>query len=312
MRIVYFGTPEFAVPPLLALANSRYDVAAVVTGPNKKSGRGGNLQQTPVRTAAVECGLEILTVDSLRDPTLPDRLKQFEADLFVVIAYRILPATIFRIPSRGSLNVHASLLPKYRGAAPIQWAILNGETETGLTSFLLNEQVDTGGMVQQIRSAIEPNETYDELHDRLSSMAGEFLLASLEELESPGFSPLLQSDQEATRAPKLLPSDAFIDFGLPAARVHDFVRGLSSRPGSWTTWRGKKLKIFRTEPTEIPASGETGSIIVRGDELFVTCADRLLSLMLVVPEGRKSMSGQEFLRGFRLTSGERLGLPPDR
>lgn len=312
MRIVYFGTPEFAVPPLLSLANSRHEVAAVVTGPDKKSGRGGNLLQTPVRKAAEERGLEILTVDSLRDPTLPDRLKHFEADLFVVIAYRILPATIFRIPPRGSLNVHASLLPKYRGAAPIQWAILNGETETGLTSFQLNEQVDTGGMVQQIQCTIEPNETYDELHNHLSSMAGEFLLASLEQLESPGFAPLPQSDQEATRAPKLRAADSFIDFGLPEARVHDFVRGLSSRPGSWTTWRGKKLKIFRTEPTDFPASGETGSIIVRGDELFVTCADRLLSLMLVVPEGRKSMSGQEFLRGFRLTSGERLGLPPDR
>ena len=312
MRIVYFGTPQFAVPPLLALENSRHEIAAVVTGPDKKSGRGGNLVQTPVRTTAQERGLDVLIVDSLRDPTLPDRLKSFEADLFVVIAYRILPATIFRIPPRGSLNVHASLLPKYRGAAPIQWAILNGETETGLTSFLLNEQVDTGGMVQQIRSAIEPNETYDDLHNRLSDMTGEFLISSLDQLETPEFSPLPQSDQEATRAPKLLPSDAFIDFGLPVARVHDFVRGLSSRPGSWTTWRGKKLKILRTERTDFPAPGDTGSIIVHGDELFVTCADRLLSLMLVVPEGRKSMSGQEFLRGFRLTPGERLGLPPDR
>lgn len=312
MRIVYFGTPDFAVPPLETLASSQNEIVAVVTGPDKKSGRGGSLLPTPVRAAANELGLEVLTVDSLRDPTLSDRLKAYDADLFVVIAYRILPATIFRIPSYGSLNVHASLLPKYRGAAPIQWAILNGETETGLTSFLLNEQVDTGVMIHQARYPIAPNETYDELHDRLSGAAGEFLVASLDLLQTPGFTPLPQSDQEATRAPKLHAADAFIDFGLPAARVHDFVRGLSSRPGSWTTWRGKKLKILRSACTDIAATGEPGSLIVRGEELFVTCADRLLSLMLVVPEGRKSMSGDEFLRGFRLTTGERLGLPPDR
>lgn len=311
MRIVYFGTPAFAVPPLRALAESSHTIAAVVTGPDKKSGRGGALLPTPVRQAAVELSLPVEIVYSLRDPILPDRLRALEADLFVVIAYRILPATIFRLPPLGSLNIHASLLPKYRGAAPIQWAILNGETTTGLTSFLLNEQVDTGAVIRQERCPIDPDQTYDMLHDSLADIAGPFLLRTLEDLSRPGFMPEEQSSGTATRAPKLYPADAFIDFGLPADRVHDFVRGLSSRPGSWTTWRGKKLKLLRTAMSDRPAFAPPGTIAVNGDQLFVTCADRLLALMLVVPEGRKSMSGVEFLRGFRPTPGEQLGLPPE-
>ena len=303
------GTPAFACQPLLALHNSQHEVLAVVTGPTKRRGRRGKACPTDVCCSAQDLGLTVLTPKSLRSKKLHEQLRALGPDLFVVVAFRILPESLYTLPRLGSINIHGSLLPKYRGAAPVNWALINGERETGLTSFALNRQVDTGNIILQQSIAIDDNENFDSLYERLSKMSGPFLLRTLEQIEKPDFKPLEQDDTAATPAPKLTSEDGLIDFGLPAGRVKDFVRGLSTKPGAYTFFRDAKLKVLACKVADAVCSqaARPGSLIHNRKRLLVQCAGSTVELTQVVPCGKKAMDGVSFINGLRPIDGELLG-----
>ena len=303
------GTPAFACPALEHLHQSRHEIIAVVTGQDQKSGRGKQLSASEVCCAASDLGYRTIKPESLGDESLYEELKALQPDLIVVIAFRILPEKLFTLPRLGSINIHASLLPKYRGAAPINWAIINGEKETGLTSFLLKKKVDTGNVICQERVAIGDDENFDSLYSRLSEMAGPFALKSVDLVENGNITPSVQDDALATGAPKISPFDAMIDFGFPAEKVRNFVRGLSSRPGAFTWFRGKKLKILGCSVSDRKEEAATrpGTVIHLKKILLVQCADSAIELTSLVPEGKRQMDGISFINGFKPQSGEILG-----
>ncbi len=306
MKIVFMGTPEFAQAILGCLIDSNHEILAVVTGRDKPTGRRRRLTPTAVRQLADQHGLPVLVPRSLREDDLRRSLKELEADLFVVAAFRILPPRLFELPKHGSINIHASLLPKYRGAAPINWAIINGERETGLTSFFLKKKVDTGDMILQERVDIAPTDTYDSLHRRLAELAGPFTLRALDLIAGAGSHPVAQDDAEATPAPKIQPTDAEIDFDRPSRQVADFIRGMATKPGAYTFFRGQKLKVHFARPSDAAADPATspGSIIPHKKELLVRCAAGAVGLTRVVPAGRREMDGVSFINGFAPQAGE--------
>ncbi|MFQ5499862.1 MAG: methionyl-tRNA formyltransferase [Candidatus Zixiibacteriota bacterium] len=310
MNIVYMGTPEFACPALKTLADSNHTVSAVVTGPDKPVGRGKRLSQTAVAQLATDLGLPLLKPASLRAQEFFDAVRELAPDLIVVIAFRILPKQLYSLPSYGAINIHASLLPKYRGAAPINWALINGESETGLSAFSLRQKVDTGDIILQQRVAIADDENYDSLYRRLSDESAHFLMATLDLIQSGKGSPVVQDSSRATPAPKIGPFDAMIDFGMPAKRVVDFVRGLSTHPGAYTNFRSRKTKIYSCRAVECGDKDTTrrpGSIIPDRRRLLVQCASSVVELLRLVPEGKREMDGQSFVNGFRPKEGELFG-----
>lgn len=312
MKIVFMGTPEFARATLAHLCESDHKILAVVTGREKPVGRNRKLTPTEVCQEADCRGFKIITPKSLKSDKLYNTLRDLNPDLFVVAAFRILPPKLFNLPRLGSINIHTSLLPKYRGAAPIHWALINGETETGLTSFFLKETVDTGDIIYQEKIAITENDTYDTLHARMCERAGPFLLKTLDMIEQGESRVLPQDDDRATRAPKISAFDALIDFGLPAARVRDFVRGLATRPGAYTYFRGSMFKIHAcavAEEASDPAA-RPGTILPDRKRLLVQCGDRAVELLKVVPAGKKEMDGRSFKNGFRPEPGEVFGEIP--
>ena len=306
MRIVFMGTPEFASAILERLIESDHEIAAVVTGRDKPVGRRRVLTPTVVRQLADARGLPVFTPKSLKDDGLRTSLADLDADLFVVAAFRILPPSLFELPAHGSINIHASLLPRYRGAAPINWAIINGETETGLTSFFLKKTIDTGDMILQERIAIAPNDTYDSLYRRLAEKAGPFCLRTLGLIETGEVTEVKQDGSLATPAPKIQPEDARIDFDRPASQVAAFVRGMATKPGAFTGFREQKLKVHFAQPSEFtPDQPQApGSIIPHKKMLLVQCGEGVVELTRVVPSGKKEMDGVSFLNGFRPSPGE--------
>jgi len=309
MKIMYMGTPRFAVPALEALSKSKHQITAVVTGEDKPSGRGKKVTPTPVKLKAVELGLSVITPQSLKSDEFYEELKAIKPDLIVVIAFRILPERIFELPKYGTINIHGSLLPKYRGAAPIHWAIINGEKETGLTSFLLKKKVDTGDLILQEKTRIEDDDTYDTLSQRLSEMSGPFLIRTVDLVESGQVKLMKQDEKQASPAPKLTPENCQIDFGFPAQNVHNFIRGLSTTPGAYTYFREQKIKLYKSCLLENPVANATdsGSILPDKARLLVKCAKSAIELLEVVPEGRKAMDGRSFINGFRPLAGEMFG-----
>ncbi len=313
MRVIFMGTPEFACKPLACLVESEHDVLAVVTGPDEPKPRGRGLQPTPVHQEAKRYGLPVFTPSTLKNKQLREELKALQPDIFVVVAFKILPRKLFTLPKYGSMNIHASLLPRYRGAAPINWALINGDKETGLTSFLLQEKVDTGDIVLQEKVPIYDDDTFDTLYARLSELAGPFLLRSLDTMMSDGFTPIPQDDSQASPAPKIFPTDAMIDFGFPAENVRNFIRGLSSVPGAYTFFRGARVKILRCQviPDNEYLQGEQpprpGTIIVYRKDLLVQCADTAVKILELMPEGKKKMDGKAFLNGYHPDMGECFG-----
>ena len=301
------GTPEFALPSLSLLLDNAYDIPAVVTVPDKPQGRGQKTGSSPVKKAALEHGIPILQPADLNDPVFTNALLVLNADLFVVVAFRILPAKVFRIPHKGAFNLHASLLPKYRGAAPINWAIMNGEQETGVTTFMLKERVDTGSIILRARTKIGPDETAGELHDKLAAIGAEIVLQSVRLIEQGKAVLSEQDESKASKAPKIFTNDCRIDWREPAQRIHDRVRGLSPSPTAWTKHAGKVLKLFRTKRLE-EKSGHRPGEVVRSDkkELHVMTGDGLLSILELQLEGRNRMMAEEFLRGYALPSGDLL------
>lgn len=299
-RVLFFGTPEFASHILEYLLQHGVNVVGVVTTPDKPQGRGLKMIASAVKQTAVAHTIPVVTPDKLRDPNLPEQLRAFNADIFCVVAYKILPKEIFTLPKLGAFNIHASLLPKYRGAAPINWAIIRGEKVTGITTFLLEEKVDTGNMLLQEQVEIGPNETASELHDKLMQLGAELGLLTIEGLASGTIAPQKQSDESATSAPKIFPPDCSIDFIKPVEEVHNFIRGLSSYPGAVTILPiGAKLKLLRTKIADLPQ--------IQPGEFMVVDERRLLVGTLTVPveilelqrEGKKAMTVEEFLRGSR-------------
>jgi len=311
MRIVFMGTPEFAVPSLQVLLEHGYNVVSVVTAPDKPQGRGQRVGTTPVKDLAQARGIPLLQPLNLKAPEFVSAIAEVQSDLIVVVAFRILPPEVFRIPRLGSFNLHASLLPKYRGAAPIQWAIIRGEAETGVTTFLLQEKVDTGSVLLQARVRIGQDETAGELHDRLSELGAQVVLQTVRALETGGVKPQIQDDSLSTTAPKIFKEDCEIDWRSPALEVHNFIRGLSPSPCAWTKHKGKILRIYRSSlpPQSEARDGRDAGRIVEADthRILVGAGRGVVALEEVQQEGRKRMGIAEFLRGYPLKIDDRLG-----
>ena len=302
------GTPEFAVPSLEILLDNGYDVPAVVTAADKPGGRHG-LQVSAVKQCAVARGLRVLQPEKLKNPAFLEELRALKADLQIVVAFRMLPEVVWNMPPLGTMNLHASLLPKYRGAAPINWAIINGETETGLTTFLLKHEIDTGDLLFQERLPIGENETAGELHDRMMQAGAQLVLKSVRAIESGDARPLPQTDTEASHAPKIFTETCRIDFARPTVQVHNFIRGLSPYPGAWTELDGKTVKILRTEKEATYDLRLTTNDLLRTPGEFysdgknflkISTLDGYVQVLELQMEGKRRMHVREFLNGYRI------------
>jgi methionyl-tRNA formyltransferase len=301
MNIVFMGTPDFAVPSLKILLENGYNVVAVVTAPDKPGGRQG-IQQSAVKLFALEKGLHILQPVKLKDPEFIDELRRLKADLQVVVAFRMLPEAVWQMPPLGTMNLHGSLLPKYRGAAPINWAIIRGETETGVTTFLLQHEIDTGDLLFQEKIPIAENDTAGDVHDRMMEVGAQLLLRSVQALESGAAHPRPQADIAATHAPKIHHDTCRINFDQPTAAVHNFIRGLSPYPGAWTMLGDKVLKILLSEKEmlETPPA-QPGVFQADGIKtLKITTSDGFIRVLELQLEGKRRMKVQEFLNGRHL------------
>ena len=298
MNIIFMGTPDFSIPSLKTLIESKHNVLAVVTAPDKQRGRGRKVSFTPVKVFAIKNNLPVLQPERLKNNLgFIEELKQYDADLFAVVAFRILPPDVFEIPKYGSFNLHASYLPKYRGAAPIQWALINGETETGLTTFKLAEKVDTGNIYLQIKIEIKTDDNLETLHDKLSAEGAKVVLDTVNLIESGDYVLHEQDNTLATPAPKITKEVAKIDWNKPAYQIHNLIRGLSPIPGAFFEYEGKLIKIYKTEivgredltPLEFDQTKK---------ELIVGCGQKALRILELQQEGKKRMGIEEFLRGF--------------
>ncbi len=300
------GTPEFAVPSLDALVEAGMPPVAVVTVPDRARGRGQAVQPSAVKRAAERHGLDVLQPEDLRDPAFVAALAALEPDLIAVVAFRILPPEVYGLARLGAFNLHASLLPQYRGAAPINRAVMAGEIETGVTTFLLEPKVDTGDTLLMRRLGIGPDETAGELHDRLAALGAEVVAETAAHLADGTAEALPQDETRVSQAPKLFKEDTEIDWSRPAEEVHNLVRGLSPYPAARTTHGDTLLKVYRTSPTK--GSGEPGEVIeAEGECLVVACGERAVEIAEVQREGRARMSAEEFLRGYPFRPGDRLG-----
>lgn len=298
MKIVFMGTPDFAIPSLKTLFKSRHDVLAVVTAPDKQRGRGQKISATPIKKFAVENNIPTLQPEKLKNnPQFVEDLKKYDIDLYVVVAFRILPPEVFTIPQFGSFNLHGSYLPKYRGAAPIQWALINGEIETGLTTFKLAEKVDTGNIYLQKKVEIFNEDSLGTLHDRLSEIGAEIVLDTVDMIDGSEYELLKQDDSLATPAPKITKEIAKIDWNKSAIEVHNLIRGLSPIPAAHFIHKGKNIKVYRSEIVE-RNDLNPGKFAQSKAELLVGCGENALRILELQQEGKKRMSVEVFLRGF--------------
>jgi methionyl-tRNA formyltransferase len=292
------GTPDFSIPSLKKLIESKHNVLAVVTAPDKQRGRGRKISYTPVKNFALENKLPILQPDKLKNNfEFINHLNNYDADLYVIVAFRILPQAIFSIPPKGSFNLHASYLPKYRGAAPIQWALINGETETGLTTFKLAEKVDTGNIFLQIKIEIKPEDNLETLHDKLSESGADLVLETVDLIESNDFELKSQNDSLATPAPKITKEISKIDWNKSATDIHNLIRGLSPYPAAYFSFKNRVIKIYKSEVIE-RSDLKPSQIEQTKKELIIGCRKNALKIHQLQQEGKKRMTTEEFLRGF--------------
>ena len=292
------GTPYFSIPSLKSLLESKHEVVAVVTTPDKERGRGQKISFTPVKEFALKNNLPVLQPEKLKNNSqFVEELKKFDADLYVVVAFRILPVEVFSVPPKGSFNLHASLLPKYRGAAPIQWALINGETETGLTTFKLAEKVDTGNIYLKEKIEIKPDDNFESLHDRLSEIGSKVVLQTVEMIDSGNYELKNQDDSLATPAPKITKEICKIDWNKPAREIHNLIRGLSPIPGAYFEFKDKIIKVYQSEVIE-RNDLKPFQIYQTKTELIIGCGVNALKILLLQQEGKKRMGIEEFLRGF--------------
>jgi methionyl-tRNA formyltransferase len=308
-RAVFMGTPQFAVPCLDALVEIA-DVAAVVCQPDKPRGRGLELAPPPVKVRALELGLDVHQPTKLKTGEFAEWLKAQNADVALVVAYgRILPKDVLAAPRLGCVNVHASLLPKYRGAAPITWVIVNGEPETGITLMQMDEGMDTGAMLEQFVTPIVPEETAGELSERLSALGALAVRKGLPKYVAGAYTPIPQDHAKATHAPMLEKEMGRIDFTKPARSVHDHVRGMTPWPGAFTTARGKTLKVHATRVTDAPAGKAAPGTVVLADKsrVIVACGERAVELLRVQLEGKKAIASGDWFLGRGVAEGDVLG-----
>ena len=308
MRVVFLGTPEFAVPSLNALA-TEHEIVAVFTQPDRPKGRGNHLAESPIKIAAAALGIPVHQPERVRRVPNPELLASFTSDLMVVVGYgQIIPQQIIDLPKHGILNVHASLLPKYRGAAPIQWAIAKGEKRTGVTIMQIDAGLDTGDMLLAHLLAIEPDETAPELSTRLAPLGANLLLEAICGIEAGTIHREKQNDAEATLAPILTKEDGLIDWLRPAPVIYNRMRGFTPWPGAYTTFRGGQLLLTRARPTADHVALEPGHIRTDNRRLFAGCGERTtLEILEVQLPGKNRMSAEAFLNGYRPDQSQRLG-----
>ena len=308
LRLVFLGTPAFAVPTLEAIARAGHDVPLVVTQPDRPKGRGQTAAAPPVKEAALRLGIEVYQPERVRRPEAVERLGSIGADAMVVVGYgQIIPQNVIDLAPLGIINVHASLLPKYRGAGPIQWAIVNGETRTGVTTMRIDAGLDTGDMLLKRETEIGPEENAGELGRRLAVMGADLLVETLARIRE--IVPEKQDNSQATYAPLLKKEDGAIDWSQPAAAIHNRVRGLQPWPGAYTTFRGHALHIWRAALAAPGSGGQRPGKIAGLRPLVVACGSGALELLEVQLEGRKRMPAADFANGQRLTENDSLGEP---
>ena len=306
LRIVFMGTPEFAVTILNKLIEENIHIVGVITAPDKPAGRGQKLHQSAVKKYALEKHLNILQPTNLKDPVFHKELSELNADLFVVVAFRMLPEEVWAMPSLGTINLHASLLPQYRGAAPINWAVINGEKETGVSTFFIEKEIDTGDIIEQAKVTIGENESAGELYERLMQLGAEITYSTVLKIARNDITPIEQDEilkkQELKPAPKLFKNNCQINFNQTVEMVHNFCRGLSPYPGAWCTLRDnerateKTYKLFETRKTSLKADA-TRKLKRNPEGILIPCADYYLSVREIQPEGKRKMTFKEFLAG---------------
>mgnify|MGYP003862438583 CR=1 FL=1 len=298
MRIVFMGSPDFAVPSLEILVKNGFDVVGVITTPDKPAGRGLHITQSAVKQFAVANNLNALQPVKLKDPQFLDELKSLKPDLQVVVAFRMLPEAVWGLPKLGTINLHGSLLPDYRGAAPINWAIINSETETGVTTFFIEKEIDTGKIIFQEKIPISMDETAGELHDRMMHLGAALILKTVQAIEKEEAPALKQSQTISSKvAPKLTREGCQINWQQSAVEVFNFIRGLSPHPGAWTMLDGKVFKIYRATKFFKTPDMPAGTFLFSEKDLKITTPDGFIIPKEVQLEGKKRMSIEEFLRG---------------
>ena len=308
MKIVFMGTPEFAVPSLNALLISKKDVAAVVTQPDKPSGRGKKLTPPPVKVRALKAGLTVLQPERIKDETFANTLREINPDVIVVAAYgKILPKNIIRLPRYGCINVHASLLPRYRGAAPINWAIINGEKETGITIMQMDEGLDTGSILLQKGIEITKEDTAGALSNKLSKIGAELLIEGLNAIEKGEIKPIPQDNSMASYAPMLKKEDGQIDWTKGAEDIYNMVRGMDPWPGAFTYYKGELWKVWKVRHGDA-GKGHPGEILAADkDRIDVASGNSVISIIEIQPANKKRMAVSDFLRGNKIEKGIILG-----
>lgn len=307
MRIIFMGTPDFAVATLQSLVENGFEVVAAITAPDKPVGRGQKMSESPVKKYALSRGIPVLQPEKLKNKVFLEELATYKADLQVVVAFRMLPEAVWAMPKMGTINLHGSLLPQYRGAAPINWAVINGEIITGVTTFFIEKEIDTGNVIFSENIEIKATDTAGDLHDRMMWIGGDLMVKTVKAIES-GVYPSVKQDfsQELKPAPKIFKETCKIDWQLDAKAIYDFVRGLSPYPAAWTTLDGKVLKIFETEIVneELP---ELDNLVFEDftlktdnkKHLLIQTPDSFLAIKSLQLEGKKRMTTEEFLRGYR-------------
>lgn len=309
LRIVFLGTPEFAVESLDRLYKGGYNIVGVVTMPDKPAGRGHKMLHSPVKQYAESHGLHLMQPIKLKDPEFVNELRSLNANLFIVIAFRMLPEIVWSMPELGTFNLHASLLPKYRGAAPINWAVINGETETGVTTFFLKHEIDTGDIIAKQAIPITPDDNVGTVHDKLMHIGAELTINTVEDILNGTLHTIPQAaeintDEELPTAPKIFKETCRIDWNRPAIAIHNLVRGLSPYPGAWTEITGlvndgpASVKIFETRVTDEKSASAAGTISITGKQMFISASDNILEIISLQIPGKRRMSAAEFIRGY--------------
>lgn len=305
LRIIFLGTPDFAAASLKKLVANQVNVVAVITAPDKPKGRGKKLGTSAVKDYAVEAGLPVMQPTNLKSTEFIEELRGYQADLQIVVAFRMLPEVVWNMPPLGTFNLHASLLPQYRGAAPINWAIINGEKETGITTFFLKHEIDTGEIIYQEKEPIKADDNVGSLYMRLMNKGADLVLRTVIAIAEESYPQEPQEmNQDLKPAPKIFKEDCQIDWNQPAEKLRDFVRGLSPYPGAWTTFEGKTLKVFQVERSERSSNVPAGTFETDGKTfLAATSTDATLDILDLQLEGKRRMKTEEFLRGYQPKNG---------
>lgn len=300
MKIIFMGTPDFAVASLKKLVENGCEVVAVVTAPDKPSGRGLQMNETPVKKYAVSQNIPVLQPEKLKNPEFLEQLRSFDADLQVVVAFRMLPEVVWAMPHKGTFNLHGSLLPQYRGAAPINWAVINGETETGVTTFFIEKEIDTGKIIFADKTPILPEDNAGTVHDKLMEIGADLVLKTVRAIEAGDYPQVPQpQDIELKSAPKIFKETCEINWNQSAEQIHNFVRGLSPYPAAWMLLQGKVCKVYKTQIVDNQELSSEPFVTDGKKYLMFRCADKMLAVEELQLEGKKRMGIEEFLRGYR-------------